>query len=481
MSLVIASGLVTASGIVERSKEGYPVRTVAELGASWLARDHAYQIVQVSDGTETPATYAYSKDGKWLSVYTQALISTDPAGPWNGLATNINLIELGDSFIANGSNAAGFKSYGIITAANRFSGQRLKRRLDWNFGLGGDDTGGIENRFNTQVVPLLGTQGGFLIVHGGTNDGTAISVDNTLAALTRIRDKALALKVPVIFCTTEPRGNDTFPDKRLAGAQLDAHLQRRTRMLAELPVTGCVVVDVRDKLLKPGTDNDIQERYSHDGLHMNPIGCDEVYGPAIAAAIKKLAPVRALPNGTTARSLNTNVEMLGITGPSVPPTGYSGSNASGTGNVTRAYLETATATGRWAQCTLGGGAATLAAAVDLFRQIGLQAQIAVGKTYVVICEYEIDAGAANVLSLECGIQAVGKVSGTTTTIWDSDRYQENNYLSDKAQAGWYCSPPFTATEELSDFRMRLSAYMSINGAPALVVRARNFELVELTF
>lgn len=405
--------------------------------------------------------------------------SSPPAPVWDGKAATLNLLELGDSFISNGSSiTSGYESYGIVTGAMRNSQARLRRRLDRNYGTGGFNTAQIEAVFNSQVLPIV-AQFGLAIIHAGTNDSTELTVEETLAACKRMRDALLALRIPVIFGAPEPRGNDTFASKRLTGDALARHLERRTRMLAELPSPGCIVVDARGSLLKAATENDILEIYSHDGLHPNPRSVDEVYGPLYGAAVLSLTDDPAnRPSGTTSRSINTNVEMTGISGPSTLPTGYTGTNATGTTGVTRTYAEVSNARGRWAQCTVGGIAATSASAIDMFRQLNLHSKIEIGKTYEVVAEWECDSGAANILSFQCGFQAVGP-SGTIT-LWDSDRYTDGSPVTPVAQIGqWFRSPPFTSTEALTDFRMRLSAYMSTAGAPVGVFRVRNFELREL--
>lgn len=396
--------------------------------------------------------------------------------PWNGTPRNYDLVELGDSFIFMGSGAAGYENYGIITAAQRFSGQRLKRSLVRNFGKGGDGTVDAIVR----LPDAQATGAGVMIVHLGTNDGTQ-SVDTTINGYKQIRDSNAALKIATIFVATEPRGNDTYPDKRLTGDALTYHLARRTRALAELPQPGCIVVDVRDLLLKPGTENDVIDGMTIDGLHMSVTGADEVWGPRIAAAIISIAPPASdLPSGTTVRSKNVNVECTGASTSSdtstSTPTGYTGTNASGLTGVNRYYKEVTTASGRWCQMTVGGAVPTADAAVDLLRQISLQNAIEVGKVYEVVCEYEIDAGAANVLSVQLGFQAAGS---TTAQLWDSDKYQSPFLISGKAQKGWFRTPPFTGVSGLTDFRIRLAAYLSKSGSPNLVVRARNFELREV--
>lgn len=279
----------------------------------------------------------------------------------------------------------------------------------------------------------------------------------------------------------EPRGNDTYPDKRLTGATLQAHLERRTRALAELPQPGCVVVDVRDLLLKPGTENDVIDGATIDGLHMSVTGADENWGPRIAAAIISIArPSPYLPSGTTARSLNPNVECAGASTTSdtstAPPPEYTTTNAGGIVGLTKYFKEVTTPTGRWCRVTVGGAKQTAEAFTDLLRRISMSGVIVPGKVYEVVCEYEIDAGATNILAVQLGFQAAGS---TTLTLWDSDKYQSPHVISGKAQAGWFNTPPFTGVAGLTDFRIRLAAFLGTAGAPSLVVRLRNFELREV--
>lgn len=401
---------------------------------------------------------------------------------WNGMADGLRLIEIGDSFIANGSNTSvGFENYGIVTAAMRFSGQKLYRNQAQNYGLGGDDTLEVEARFDSQVVPTLTMGGGLAIIHCGTNDGANLTVDQTLDSMLRMRNALLSMKIPVIFVTVEPRGNSIDPTKRYTGEALARHLERRTRMLAELPKTGCVVVDPRAVLLEPATENDLKLAYSHDALHPNPIGATEAWGPLLATAIDQLVADYNVIDATLARSTNRDMTgtggSLGTDGSGTMPTGFSGANATGTTGVTRTYSTEEIEGETWQKCVVGGVAATANAAIDLWRQTAIQAILVPGKTYEVVAKYRIAAGATNLLSVQCGHQIVSPT--LNETVWDSDRYVEGQPISALAQEGIFKGPRFVAPEGATDLRIRFAAYLSTAGAPAATVYCRELSLQEV--
>ncbi|NEM18200.1 hypothetical protein G3V96_26060, partial [Escherichia coli] len=109
-------------------------------------------------------------------------------------------------------------------------------------------------------------------------------------------------------------------------------------------------------------------------------------------------------------------------------TSWGGTQSSDATGVTRTYSKVTDAAGNvWQQCVLGGTATPAAnALVDIARQVSLHTKLQPGLAYEAICAYEIDAGAANVNSLQLGLNIVA--SGFNTLLWDGDKYDAANPL-----------------------------------------------------
>jgi len=411
---------------------------------------------------------------------------TRKSGGWNGRPRNNLLAALGDSIVAQNSSAIDrFQNNGFVTALNRRTGQRLYWAHERNFGVGGDSTPMAEVR----MPALLATGAGLAIIAVGTNDpGLGVTADQTLESMKRMKAAAFAARTVVIFITPAPRGNDTYPGKRLAGAALATAQAIRSRMLAELPGLGCYVVDNHTHLLKGGTTNDIKDGYTSDGLHPLTVGA---YYWCIAAADVVASLFTAIPviatvenpwNATTnpQGSASSNALMAGTTGTvgtggsGQLATGYSGSNATGTTGVTRTYSKVNKDGLVWQQVVVGGVAATQTAAIDLLRQINLHTKVTPGLTYEVVARYEHDAGVSNILSLQFGVQLV-QPSGSST-LWDGDKYTNLSPLPAVADAGYARSPRFVMPANCTDVRVRATCYLSTVGAPVGTFRITGLEL-----
>lgn len=393
---------------------------------------------------------------------------------WNGVPANNLMAELGHSFIANGQQGAtsdGYRSYGVATGAADDSGQ-VVRRLGFAgaFGVGGDDTLQIGARVDASIAAA---KGGVVYVWNGINDGL-LTVEQTIAEMKVWRQKAFDNQTVIIFHTITPCGNDAFPANRPTAGVVTDMLSRNTRMKAELPGTGCYVVDVFAQLLKPTTAFDLLEKYSpQDGKHPGNLFVQEVSGPADGALLKQIYPAGPVDvvTGQGTDSLNTNVTLLdGLTGTfsTTPPTGWSNTKATGTTGTVIEYRLASNARGDWCEIRLSGTTATANAAVDLLRQIGLQAGLVTGKSYEGWIEYEYDAGIAGVLSVQLGMQE----SGASTAInWDNNRFS-TQIVTPLARSGRMRTSPFTSIDGITDHRSRLSAYLATDVAPTGIMRFR---------
>jgi len=398
---------------------------------------------------------------------------------------NNRIAILGDSITAQCSTPTnGTENYGYIANALRRAKQRFVYRLTDNYGQGGDTTTMMKPRTANVISSGVGT----CIIMGGTNDrGLAgMTAEQTMVNLREMRDALIAAGIFVIIMTPMPRGDALFPDKYLTGTQLAYHLEVHDRILAELPSNNCKVVDNWPTLLDvaSGALKGIKQGYTHDGLHPRTQGAYWT-GYPLGDVLNTMTPVEiimpsadnvwvAVTNVTGDASVNPlflgSAGVPGTGGSGVLGDGWGGANAAGTTGVTRTYSKVST----WQQVVIGGITATSAAALDIARQIGLHTKCVPGATYEAVCEYELDAGATNVLSLQLGA-TVTAVSGVIA-LWDGDRYDNASPIQPVATAGFIRSPRFVMPADATDVRLRLACYLSTSGAPSATVRVRKMSL-----
>lgn len=403
-----------------------------------------------------------------------------------GVLPNNKIALFGDSISAQNSSAtSGFENYGYITWANQLSRQRFRFEHANNFGVGGNTTAQMLARIDDVIASDAST----VVVFGGTNDrGSANlsyqdTVDNLTSIVTRLR---LANKV-VVFVTPLPRGDSTFTSNRLSGVQLANHLRVRQWILTWRGVAGVYVVDTwPNTAVESSATGDITLGYTHDGLHPNTTGAYYV-GKAIATqALVNILPEPSILAASNADiysadnplgSVNLNPMFAGTAGS--PATGgsgsladnWSGTNATGTTNVTRTYSKVTSGGKAWQQVVIGGTATTAEAAIDIARQISLQASVVGGATYEGLMEYQVDASAANIMSLQLGLVVT---DGTgTTTLWDGDRYTGTSVLPTEAFSGVLRTPRITMPASgITDVRLRVSCYLVNGQAPSGTIRLR---------
>lgn len=454
-----------------------PKVTLADLTTNHLAAQNQNEAAVLT--SVNPPQLIVAAGNKWYNAIDRTtVISTDPATPvpgWDGKPTSNLMAELGHSFIANGQQGAtsdGYRSYGVMTGAADDSGQ-VVRRLGFAgaFGNGGDTS----IQAGVRLMPALAAcPGGVLNTYIVTNDPEAgLSNGQTMDELKRWKQAAFDAKTVIIFHTVAPRGNDTFPTARFSSALITQVKALNARILAELPGTGCYVEDHNSALLKPGTEFDLLEKYSpQDGKHPGNAWVQEVSGPRDGALLKQI-----YSKGRTdsrINLLNTNpslLEGLTTTFSTTPPTGWSNTKATGTTGTIIEYRKATTPTGDWCEVRLSGTAATANAAIDILRQIGLQAGMVTGRTYEGFIEYEYDSGMSGILAVQLGTQEAG---ASTALNWDNNRYATQK-ATKNARAGAMRTPPFKAIDGLTDHRFRLSAYMATDEAPAAIMRFRTAE------
>lgn len=408
------------------------------------------------------------------------------------MPTNDRVAIFGDSRTFQCSTAnGGCENYGYLFWSLFLSRQRCRYELTDNYGVGGDTT----TMMLARIAPVLASPASVVIVLGGTNDrGSAnMTAQQTITNLTSIRDQLRAAGKVVIFVAESPRGDSTFTANRLSGTQLAYHAQVRQWILNQTGQPGVYVADPWPYMCDPASVNgDCKVGYLHDGLHPNTTGAFYL-GTPIAAILNFLFPApNILPSSNFDQvsvdnplgCVNLNPMMTGATGtPATGGTGqladnYTGTQASGASGVTRTYSKVTKNGQEWQQCVLGGTASGTAAAVDIARQIGLQAKVVPGKYLEAVADVEWDAGLSNIQSIQLGIVITDPVNGTVT-IWDGDRYTANSVVPGVASSGVLRVPRMLVPAGATDVRLRLTAYAVDASAVAGTVRCRALALRHL--
>ncbi|MEQ7920260.1 hypothetical protein ABQX22_13780 [Xanthomonas sp. WHRI 1810A] len=148
MSLVIGSGLRLGSG-----SAGGTIKKLADL-QTYLAADHPWQVVKVTDRAEAPNafTWVYSDGAAWKSVYKRDTVSTDPdslspilvGSLWNPLFMNVDTDHQ--------------DLYGYVTLTAHQMGDEPATHLIVNFMnayLKPDSAGPLTNTGNAQPLQKL--------------------------------------------------------------------------------------------------------------------------------------------------------------------------------------------------------------------------------------------------------------------------------------------------------------------------------------
>lgn len=157
----------------------------------------------------------------------------------------------------------------------------------------------------------------------------------------------------------------------------------------------------------------------------------------------------------------------------VIPDDWSNAKATGTTGTTFAYSQVTTATGVWSQVVIGGTAATADAAVDICRQIGIHTKMLPDTAYEGVVEFEVDAGASGIQSLQLGMYVIN--AQESVLLWDCDRYTAPSVIPTFAFSGTRRTPPVTSLANMTDARLRLSLYLVNGVAPSATIRWRKLE------
>lgn len=389
---------------------------------------------------------------------------------------------IGDSITAQcSSSTSGHENYGYAFWMNFLSRQRFRFSHAWNFGVGGDTTTMILARLTT---PLRSTPSTFVLL-AGTNDrgSAAMTADQTITNLNDIISAFISVGKRVVLVPPLPRGDTTYTSNRLSGTQLANHMRVYRWCLEQAARPSVSVADPWIYWAVPGSaTGDATLGYTHDGLHPNTLGAFYI-GQAIADVLETLRPEPQLfsMSNTDLKSadnlygcINLNPTMQGTAG-SVSTGGsgsladsYSGTNSSGTTNITRTYSKVTSGGKTWQQCIFGGTPTGTLSASDICRQISLHTSVAEGDIIELLADIEVDAGCTNIMSIQGGIQLTD--GSGTTTLWDGDRYTTGSLLPAVAFSGVLRSPRITCTAGMTDLRARVASYIDASVATAGTMR-----------
>lgn len=419
-------------------------------------------------------SYPTDANGRLLLKLPQPLPVNDLVATFGDSITDHN------SILANGT-----ENYGYITWACQFSRQRFRFRPEDNFGVSGDTT----TMMLARIAAVLASPAGTVIIAGGTNDRglAAMTADQTIANLISMRDQCLAAGKAVILVPPLPRGDSVNTSNRLSGAQLAYHIRVREWILSNRGIPNVWPVDSWRYLADPySTTGDIKLNYTIEGLHPLPVG-GFYLGLSIAEdAFNNMLPEPRLLIQSNADQWSTdnlygNIlangmfdgsgGTLGTGGSGTLAASWGGTSSGANSAVTRTYSKVTSNGKDWQQCVVGGGPTTAEGAVDLMRQISLHTKVVAGTTVEGMTEYEVDAGTANVMSLQLGI--VFTNPGGTITQWDADRYSvAASVLPNTAFSGILRTPRVVVPEGCTDVRFRIAIYCNGSVSPTMTMRAR---------
>jgi lysophospholipase L1-like esterase len=316
------------------------------------------------------------------------------------------MAALGDSITAQGfggSTSLGhtFADMGYATWLAFLSRQRVQLSPLSNHGVSGENSEEIAAR----VGAALAINPGVLIVETGTND-LSLTLDQTIAARTKIYDAARAANVPVISLMVPPRGLLTSAQYGKLH-QINAWDQsERYRRPNFFPV---------DPMLSYGdpTTGKPRATMSADEHHPNVYGAWAIAN-AILPVIERLFPNPMAPFGNlldlyhatenpAGNLLASGVGLMVGTGGSLSngptgslATGWSANGVNMPAGTTTVFAKTAKADGRAFQQVTFGGTYNVASPGNLnVTTASVHASCAAGDTLEATCELEADAGIEN--------------------------------------------------------------------------------------
>jgi hypothetical protein len=339
-----------------------------------------------------------------------------------------------------------------------------------NFGVAGEGSDEILAR----VPDVLASDCDVVVLLSSVNDITgadsAGNVEATIRAL--IAGGKIVIVVPEL--------------PRIAGwsnARIAQHMavRRRCQMLAE-SLRGCYIADPWQKMADPATGGIAAGLYYDVYVHMTKLG-NCILGQAIADVAIGLTPEPSLlpavnvggydPVYNPAGNITNNALMTGTAG---------GKGAGVTGNVADAWTMTTTADlsaaaskvtvdgVEWQQVVISGTAGDTSQYVEIAQNIPVQ-KMQIGDRLRVVCEIEVDAGAANVVGPILSITGSG---GTTSYVSTNFAAADDATGSSPSTAhnGVMRSPEIEIKTGLATLSVGLRVMARTDGAASMTFRVR---------
>jgi lysophospholipase L1-like esterase len=263
------------------------------------------------------------------------------------------LIPVGDSLIEQGGGApisTGHRSYGLLTWAQYFMGQRLA--VLRNAGVGGQRSDEILARLQTDVIAY---RPGYVLGIAGTNDvSQAIPVATIKANLTAIWDKLDAAGIRTVWCTIPPR--NTYTGTMLADTgELNAWIRGQGRNRPNLRVA-----DTYAALVK-FDGSQYPSAWSADGIHPGNKAAPAA-GKAVADAFAQIiGPVNSTSLDLASGELDVaNIQTqsrfsAGAVASNTPPTGWTQASLVGGPVLYERVARTDGLAGSWLRLTVPAG------------------------------------------------------------------------------------------------------------------------------
>lgn len=214
------------------------------------------------------------------------------------------------------TNAADTRANGWVSHCLAQLGHRIILPRGCQFAIGAENTADMALRAVQDATQAAVFGATTVIFLGGVNDGTTLTLEQSIANYTTIFDAFTAQGIRLVVCNELPRDG-------LSAPALAAHLARRDWLADPARAVtwpGMVQVDTFSPCLKPATAADWRDGYSYDGLHPAYAG-SKVIGQTIAAAIAAIYPIATFPSlldlptpATAASYLNSAGAMMAGTG-----------------------------------------------------------------------------------------------------------------------------------------------------------------------
>lgn len=359
-----------------------------------------------------------------------------------------------------------------------------------NFGVVGDTLPMILARTD---AALLASNAATWFVMGGINDrgAGALTLQNSIDALTSIVNKIIAAGRLVVIFIPMPCGDANNSGNRLSATQLKRHMAFRRWIMENYASTpGVEVVDTWRYFADPNsTVGDAIIGLTYDGIHPSPAGAYAVAKAALPV-VNLLFPPRFgfllasnsdlydatenIPGSLLSNPMmNGTAGTVGTGGSGSLADSWSGGNGGDTGH-TRTYSKVVSNGFNMQQCVFAGTPTSNGDAAILLQTVSA-GNLAINDVLRGVCAVEVDAGVTGIDSFRLRIV---NTTGFVNAGVDGDYSGSMLYWPTEAVAGALMTPPSVIPN--TTIRMELDARLKTGVACAATIRARAMGVIKVS-